>query len=119
MITFTTENNKPIFTDHWMANGYIAVPKGHAVYGKNYFDLDTQLYNMWMYVHWWLTFWEHISEAPDHIVNGYINAWGSAEDDVFIYWFDTMHYWDKKTEWTVENVARHALEIWNVMSTIK
>jgi len=109
-VSFPTRN---LLYQHWAANGYVAVDKSYKCYGKNYNDLcysyDRKDKSLDKYetinVHGWLTFGEHLSTCWGHIKKVYLELPGTTEDDdVWIFGFDTNHYWDKQSEWTIEKV---------------
>ena len=95
-------------------NGYVAIPKYHPYYWIDYRTLDDEIIAFTnFFVHWGLTFASHLSKLSPEYIQQYIdqNAWATAEDDVWIIWFDTVHPWDNKKEWTKDAVADHTIEL--------
>lgn len=98
---------------HWAANGYVAVDKSYKCYGQDYNNLCLSDFNednplkdyKEIDVHGWLTFGQHLSTCWGYIKKTYLELPGTSEDDdVWIFGFDTNHYWDKQSEWTIKKV---------------
>jgi len=98
---------------HWAANGYVAVDKSYKCYWKNNNDLcwpelvedNPDIDYDPIDIHGWLTFGQHLSTVWGYIKKAYLELPGTSEnDDVWIFGFDTNHYWDNQSEWTVEKV---------------
>jgi hypothetical protein len=70
---------------HWC--GYVAVPPGHLLYGKDYDDVDVD-------VHGGLTYSEQKKPALDKIVPQDISLEGLPAN-VWWFGFDCAHYMDK------------------------
>jgi hypothetical protein len=63
-------------------------------------------------VHWGLTFGKHLSKCWWPIKDKYLEMeWTSEDDDVRIYWFDTFHYADTQSEWSLDKVIEHTKEM--------
>ncbi len=74
-------------------NGYVIIPKGHAMHGKHYDDIPVD-------VHGGLTFGQPVSDLSD---------WDEIENessDSWVVGFDTCHYGDNKENWCKENVKK-------------
>lgn len=67
------------------SNGYIAVPKDHPWYGKDYDDIDAD-------VHGGLTFSNHMSDLTRTRAVGEL----PGSDDYWVVGFDTCHYGDNE-----------------------
>ena len=83
-----------ISLSHGWGNGYVIIPKGHKLHGKQYDDIDVS-------VHGGLTFSESASELD----------WPEIPEDSKDGWvvgFDTCHYGDNQSSWTKRAVQREA-----------
>ena len=107
MISFTIENMIHNY------NGYVVVDKTYSIYGEEYDRLPLD-------VHWGLTFGCSLEECKKdfpHIYEKYLSIdWTSEEDDVWIYWFDTVHYGDEPYE---RDKVRVSVEIHNLIEQIE
>lgn len=94
---------------NWEANWYVSINDNHPYYGLDYDTVDRELIDKAnFYVHWWLTFGEHLSKCPEHIKKAYLKLeWTSEDDNVYIYWFDTFHLHDTPEEWPMDKVIEH------------
>lgn len=70
-------------------NGYVVIPKGHPLYGKDYMDYDLD-------IHGGVTF---ASFGKDFNWDGI-----ELRDDDWVIGFDTNHSYDTKESWTKSNV---------------
>jgi hypothetical protein len=95
MKTIIKENNwmPRGFMDFGWGNGYVLIPQGHLLHGKDYWDIIN------VDVHGGLTF----SKLVDAEM---VSIWGlDAEDEGAWYvGFDTAHWGDNLSDWTKESV---------------
>lgn len=107
MIAFTIENMIHNY------NGYVVVDKTYSIYGEKYESLP-------LGVHWGLTFGCSLKECKKDftkIYEKYLSIdWTSEDDDVWIYWFDTGHYWDEPY---ARDEVRVSVEIHNLIEQIE
>lgn len=86
-----------IYTDHWYANWYVALPPGHPYHGVDYDDIPVD-------IHGGLTYWSMKNKDDEfrHTWEGFahIPEWH------WIVWFDTCHYGDDHTNWDKEAVEK-------------
>lgn len=84
------------FIDFGWGNGYVLIPQGHELHGRNYSDIDVS-------VHGGLTFSELVD---DQIVKNF----GLEESDkgAWIVGFDTAHSGDSLKKWPKEAVQDEA-----------
>lgn len=79
-------------------NGYVCIPKGHPLHGKDYDDIDVA-------VHYGLTFAaaaKDISNWPE-IPKGCKTSW--------VVGFDTAHLGDNKEKWTEKAVEAETIRL--------
>lgn len=103
-----------VLKNHWQANWYVSIPKCHPLYGKDYNEVDDILWKDSQFaVHWGLTFGTHLSKCWPEIQTAYLNSNDRNEltDDVYVYWFDTMHAGDTKEFWTTTAVRNEAYNL--------
>lgn len=89
------------------ANGYVAIPPEHSLYGKIYDDVDVS-------VHGGLTCgapfckicdeWRHYIELIDDDIC-------IIPEDYYVLGFDTMHFGDNSINWSRENVIKETLRL--------
>ena len=87
--------------------GYVGVPKGHDLYGKDAFDTKDE--SLWdISVHGGLTYSE----------GGEINKYPVESIDTWWFGFDTAHYWDtknpKSTEYCINECKKLAEQLQEV-----
>ena len=101
-----------LFTSAGYANGYVAVPKGHPLYGVSYSEVDID-------VHGGLTFAgksEVVNLHFDKSKTEYLD--GDLPDGYWVFGFDTMHFMDsidnRPREWCISetNRLKQQLENW-------
>ena len=94
------------------ANGYVAIPKEHPLYGKDYQDVNIA-------IHGGLTFSEKSERVNDWSNKNdmeYLD--GELPDGYWVFGFDTLHYTDnidnRPREWCVAETKRlkQKLEEW-------
>jgi hypothetical protein len=73
---------------HWC--GYVGVPNGHPAYGKDYDDVDVEVW-------WGLTFADKCQEVENECA-GICHKAPAGEDDVWWLGFDCAHYNDHSPE---------------------
>ena len=109
---FSEETGSPISAGY--ANGYVAVPEGHPLYGVSYSEVDLD-------IHGGLTFAEKSSVVHacfDEVNIEYLD--GELPNGYWVFGFDTMHYLDNiencPREWCVAetNRLKRQLEEWEV-----
>lgn len=89
------------------ANGYVAVPKDHPFFGKDYDDVDVE-------VHGGLTFacpGNNITAAdlPEtEVLEGYLY---DLDENWWVFGFDTCHYMDSLENWPREAVIAETLSL--------
>lgn len=109
MKTVIIENNwlqRGVFDFGW-GNGYVLIPKGHPMHGKNYSEIDVN-------VHGGLTF----SELVD---NEMANDWGldKGDEGSWCVGFDTCHYGDSLQKWPKEMVEQETEQLKEQLESIK
>lgn len=78
-------------------NGYVIIPPGHALHGKDYEDIDVD-------IHCGLTFSELVTQRL-------LELWPELTSEDLGYWvvgFDTAHYGDNLQTWPKEAVQAEA-----------
>lgn len=92
MKTFIRENTWISIVDHGFGNGYVLIPKGHQMHGKDYDDIPVD-------VHGGLTFSELVDKE-------FIKEWNLSEEDegTWCVGFDTAHYEDNINNWPEQKV---------------
>jgi hypothetical protein len=80
-------------TERGWGNGYVRIAEGHPFYDKGYENIPVN-------VHGGLTFSEHIMDNE---------KWSDG------YWvgFDTAHYGDNQTNWTLNMVMDETIDLFN------
>lgn len=116
IIKWLPQKTQDILSQHWAANGYVAVSKEYKCYWCDYNDLCWHQEDVEcplkdyeeISVHWWLTFGDSLETCKTqykHIYNAYLEQPGtSKDDDVWIFGFDTRHHGDTQIEWPIERV---------------
>ena len=101
--------NDKFITSHGEANWYVAITKEHPYYEVDYWTVDKELIDKADFaVHWWLTYGEHLSKAWPLIKEAYLKLeWTSADDDMWIFGFDTNHIHDRLDNWPMDKVIEH------------
>lgn len=96
------------------ANGYVAIPKDHPLFGVEYSEVDIDVYCG-------LTFAERseaVNTGFDKSKTEYLD--GELPDGYWVFGFDTMHYGDsietRPREWCIAetNSLKEQLEEWEV-----
>lgn len=106
---------------HGQYNWYVSVPNTSSLYGKTYDRVDRVLLaEPWFNVHGWLTYWSHLNKATPLIQEAYIrtNEDHHLSDDVWIFWFDTLHFWDSPKEWDLQHCLEHVRNLKEYMEFI-
>lgn len=89
------------------ANGYVAVPKDHPYFGKDYDDIDVE-------VHGGLTFacsGDKVTarDLPEtEVIEGNL---GNLDENWWVFGFDTCHYMDTLDRWPREAVIVETLNL--------
>lgn len=91
------------FFDFGWGNGYVVIPKGNPLYGKNYNEIHKLIPDL--EVNGGLTF----SEKASNILNWKELPEGSK--DSWVVGFDTSHLYDTLKKWTKENVMKETLKL--------
>ena len=105
MKTFVIENTWLPGMNHGWGNGYVIIPKGHALHGKHYDEIDVD-------VHGGLTFSEPAKECKE---------WHDLEKDDLDGWivgFDTAHYSDNMANWSKARVVRETKRLKNQLENL-
>lgn len=81
------------------ANGYVAIPPEHPLYGRRYDDFDVD-------IHGGLTFSESAALVKTHFNPNFLELCelNDIPDDYWVFGFDTMHYMDTLDYWSREMV---------------
>ena len=98
------------FCPHGWGNGYVLIPKGHPLHGKEY-----DFINQFVHIHGGLTFAEKI-EAK------HLDTWPQLTADDVGKWmvgFDTCHFDDTIQKWPKERVIEHTEELKNQLLNYK
>ena len=82
-----------LLVDFGWGNGYVLIPKGHPLHGKDYDEISVS-------VHGGLTFAQLVDEE-------FISVWGLDEEDegCWCVGFDTVHWQDTLETWPEERVV--------------
>lgn len=107
--TFTISNDRMDESrakyHHGKANWYVAVTPRYSCYWKHYNDIYSKID-----IHWGLTFSQSLAECKEEfpsVYEAYLKLPNtSADDAVWIFWFDTAHQWDNPIDWSVEAVEK-------------
>ena len=94
------------------ANGYVAVPKDHPYYGKDYDDIEIN-------IHGGLTF----SNSGSYILKEWENIEmieGTSRDleNSWVFGFDTCHCGDNLNIWPIEAVIEETLRLKNQLEEV-
>lgn len=82
------------------ANGYVAVPPGHPLYGKSFMDFTLN-------VHGGVTFTDHYGTVKRNFKSiEYIDDGSDVSDDWWVIGFDTCHFDDSLERWPKEAVIK-------------
>lgn len=73
-------------------NGYVAIPKGHPAYGKDYDEIDVE-------IHGGLTFGNYSSKLDNPSLPKF-------DEEHWVVGFDTAHAGDTREYWTKERVLK-------------
>lgn len=87
-------NNTVLYNNKGWGNGYVIIPKEHALHGKHYDEI-----NDYINVHGGLTFSDPASDL--------LGDWEEVDENDIEGWiigFDTAHYGDTLEYWTKERV---------------
>lgn len=98
----TTHLKRMSFLDFGWGNGYVAIPKGHTLYGKSYDEIHDLI--PMLEVNGGLTFSEKASDLD----------WVEIPSDCKDCWivgFDTAHSWDTLEHWPKEMVEIEAEQL--------
>lgn len=105
--SWLSDIERNLLYSHWAANGYVAVDPSNKNYWKDYNNISIE-------VHGWLTYGKHLSKVWSLIKKAYLELPGTSEDDdVWIYGFDTNHYWDNRSIERVEKETNYLAEQFN------
>lgn len=85
--------------DFGWGNGYVVIPIGHPLHGKNYNDIDG------INIHGGLTFSEPVSELKTPV---WKKCFSEDEKDAWVIGFDTAHGGDTLEYWTPQRVQEEA-----------
>lgn len=89
---FVRENNwLPESLRRGWGNGYVVIPKGHPLHGKDYMDYDLDIHGGITFANWGSTF---------------KNEFEFVRDDDWIIGFDTSHSFDTKESWPKSSVVK-------------
>ena len=105
MKEFVKENNwlNEVNMGGW-GNGYVAIPIGHPLHGKDYHIIEELLPNL--DVNGGITFSASADALKwDEIPTGYEGSW--------VVGFDTLHRWDTREMWSKEKVLEEAKNLKN------
>ena len=116
MFAFTIKNKPTIFdlSNGGYANGYVAIPKNHCLYGTDYMDINLTVN---INVHSGLTFSnemtvKEIDSLADKIVAGDTNTL-KPEDTFWVLGFDTRHFNDNLENCPKSYCEQETLNLYN------
>ncbi len=106
LLYFTVENTwltRGGFIKFGWGNGYVAVPKGHPLFGLSYYDIDVD-------VHGGITF------ADSGMNNALFPDW--VDDSYWVFGFDTAHASDNLEKWSESNVLEETIRFKKLLEKI-
>ena len=92
-----------------VANGYVAIPKGHFLHGMDYDDIHKK-YDI--SVHGGITFCGHTSQLLEEPIEG-------INQDDWVFGFDTCHFGDTEILWPLNKVEEEAENLAEQLSKLK
>ncbi len=97
MKTFVKETTCLQGIEHGWGNGYVLIPIGYPLHGKNYYDIDVD-------VHGGLTFSKNAADLDWPEIS-------SEDKECWVIGFDTSHYKDSIENWPKEEVEEETIRL--------